>query len=330
MRRRAFMVMGIGSKPEEMSMVKGLQVFFNNEFNEGSVFYPNSYSAIYNTNNLSVPEVPLQGYGIVGVYDPTFKMTYLTFKYAKRDFIGESNESFVNRDFTLGYNHVLNAFVAFTDNCPAIWHNHNDLVVSANNPKNTKAYNADMPPTTFVLGDTVQVGNVEYICYNPSGVYIPAYPPSATKDPEYPGSIYWLAINKTNEIYLQNFGAELCKFYGKVWDFEQEVVVNFKTDMAVTPQNMQVKTIGPNSTSVYFDTENQSASDLNISTTNRNYRFIDGAWFFSVALDRLRGRLTDYYVRVKFVHKNYVTNPTTAKNVQKVTQWLKTFFVNKR
>lgn len=332
MRRRAFMVMGIGSKPEEMSMVKGLQVFFNNEFNEGNVFYPNSFSAIYNTNNLDIPEIPLMGYGIVGVYDPTFKMTYLTFKYAKRDFIGESNESFVNRDFTLGYNHVLNAFVAFTDNCPAIWHNHNDLVVSANNPKNTKAYNADMPSTSYVIGDTVLVGNVEYICVK--DVTIASYPGTLTAitgtNPLAPSSNSWLAINKTNEIYLQNFGADLCKFYGKVWDFEQEVVVNFKTDLAVTPQNMQVKAIGPNSTSVYFDTDNQSASDLNISSTNRNYRFIDGAWFFSVALDSLRGRLTDYYVRVKFVHKNYVTNPTTAKNVQKVTQWLKTFFVNKR
>ena len=60
------MVMGVGSKPEEMSLVKRITVFFNNEFDEGNVFYPNSYSAIYNTNNLSVPEVPLIGYGIVG------------------------------------------------------------------------------------------------------------------------------------------------------------------------------------------------------------------------------------------------------------------------
>jgi hypothetical protein len=336
MRRRAFMVMGIGSKPEEMSMVKGLQVFFNNEFNEGNVLFPAVTSTIYNTNNLDIPEIPLMGYGIVGVYDPTFKMTYLTFKYTKTDTEPVKKITFVNRDFTLGYNHVLNAFVAFTDNCPAIWHNHNDLVVSANNPKNTKAYNADMPSTSFVIGDTVLVKNVEYICVK--DVTIASYPGTTTNGGTSPLALgstggandFWLAINKTNEIYLQNFGADLCKFYGKVWDFEQEVVVNFKTDMAVTPQNMQVKTIGPNSTSVYFDTENQASSDLNISSTNRNYRFIDGAWFFSVALDRLRGRLTDYYVRVKFVHKNYVTNPTTAKNVQKVTQWLKTMFVSKR
>lgn len=331
MRRRAFMVMGIGSKPEEMSMVKGLQVFFNNEFNEGNVFYPNSFSAIYNTNNLDIPEIPLMGYGIVGVYDPTFKMTYLTFKYAKRDFIGESNESFVNRDFTLGYNHVLNAFVAFTDNCPAIWHNHNDLVVSANNPKNTKAYNADMPSTSYVIGDTVLVGNVEYICVK--DVTIASYPGTLTAitgtNPLAPSSNSWLAINKTNEIYLQNFGADLCKFYGKVWTHELSIVVNAKSDMAVSAQNIQFKTIGPNWTDLVATTDDQTASDINIPTTSRNYRWIDKAWFSSLPLPS-NGRLTDYYVKLNFSYKNYVTNPTVAKNIQKVSQWLKTFFVSRR
>lgn len=327
MRRRAFMVMGIGTKPEEMSMVKGMQVFFNSEFNEGNVAYPNSYSAIYNTNNLEIPEVPLQGYGIVGVYDPTFKMTYLTFKYAKRDTSGEDNYTFVNRDFTLGYNHVLNAFVSFTDNCPAIWHNHNDLVLTANNPKNTKAYNVDMPPTTFDIGDTVLVGSVEYICI--SSVYIPSYPPAATKDPEYAGSIYWLAINKTNEIYLQNFGAELCKFYGKVWSHDMSIVVNAKTDIAVSAQNIQFKGTGANWTDIVATTDDQTASDVSISSTSRNYRYIDKAWFSSLPLPS-NGRLTDYYVKINFSFKNYVTNPTVAKNVQRVLQWLKTTFLTKR
>jgi len=328
MRRRAFMVMGIGTKPEEMSMIKGLQVFFNSEFNEGNI---TSGYKIYNTNDLSVEEAPLLGHGIVGTYDPTFKMTYLTFKYENKDnTAGVISE--INRDFTLGYNHILNAFVTFTDCTPAIWHNHNDLVVSANNPKNTKAYNASMASTSFVVGDTVKVANVEYICIK--NVTIASYPgtltPTTGTNPLAPSSNSWVAINKTNEIYLQNFGAELCKFFGKVWDFEQEVVVNFKTDMAVTPQNIQVKTIGANATSIYFDTTSQSASDFDISSTNRNYRFIDESWFSSVALDRLKGRLTDYYVKIKFVHKNYVTNPTVAKNTQRVVQWLKTFFVNRR
>lgn len=331
MRNRAFMVMGVGSKPEEMSVIKGLQVFFNSEFDEGDLSVGDK---LYNTNDLTIKELPLMGYGIVGVYDPKFKMTYLTFKYKEYDLVSSPDDttSTVNKDFTLGYNHILNAFVSFYDHCPAIWHNHNDLVLSANNPKATVTYDNHTPDNTkYVIGDTVAIDGVEYICIK--DVTIVTWPGtlSGTKtNPLAVGSIYWVAINQENQIYLQTFGAELCKFYGKVWDFEQEVVVNFKTDLAVTAQNIQVKAIGPSSTSVYFDTDNQSASDLNISSTNRNYRFIDGSWFSSVALDSLRGRLTDYYIKIKFVHKNYVTNPATAKNVQKVTQWLKTMFVNKR
>lgn len=336
MRRRAFMVMGIGTKPEEMSIVKGLQVFFNNEFNEGNMAVPSQ--SIYSTNNNEFIESPLMGYGIVGCYDPRFKMTYLTFKY-KNDTLtsgGTPKTEITNRDFTIGYNHILNAFVSFYDNCPAIWHNHNDLVLTANDSKSTKAFNVDMASTDYIVGDTIPYGNIEYICISP--VTITSYPGTLTAggtNPTAAGATgptndFWLAINSENEIYIQTFGAELCKMYGKVWDHELEIVVPAKSDIALTPQNMQVKAIGSNATSVYFSAENQSSSDLNISSTNRNYRFIDGAWFFSVALDRLRGRITDYYVKVKFVHKNYVTNPTVSKNTQRVTQWIKTFFVSKR
>lgn len=330
MRRRAFMVMGIGSKPEEMSMVKGLQVFFNGEFNEGNVSFPTATSTIYNTNNLDIPEEPLMGYGIVGCYDPTFKMTYLTFKYNKYDSNAGVN-SLVMRDFTLGYNHILNAFVSFTDNCPAIWHNHNDLVLTANNPKNTKAYNAAMASTSFVVSDTVKVANVEYICIK--DVVIASYPGTLTAitgtNPLAPSSNSWVAINKTNEIYLQNFGAELCKFFGKVWSHDMEIVVNFKTDEAVTPEFIKFKGLGANWTGLTAATTDQTASDLNISTTSRNYRYKDKAWDSSLPLPP-NGRLTDYYVKLSFTFKNYVTDPRTAKNVQRVLQWLKTFFITKK
>ena len=327
MRRRAFMVMGIGSKPEEMSMIKGMQVFFNNQFNEGNVGYPGQGGAIYNTNNLDVSEIPLMGYGIVGCYDPIFKMTYLTFKYDEYNLAAGPIETRVSRDFTLGYNHVLNAFVSFFDNCPAIWHNHNDLVLTANNGKFTKPYNIFMPSTDFVIGDTVSENGIEYICIK--DVTITSYPGAATKIPSYPSSIYWLAINTQNEIYLQNFGADLCKFYGKLWSHEIEVVVNAKSDVAVSPQNIQFKTVGPNWTDIECSTEDQTSQDQNISATNRNYRWIDKSWFSSLPLPT-NGRLTDYYVKIKFTFKNYVTSPTTAKNTQKISQWLKTMFVGKR
>ncbi len=330
MRRRAFMVMGIGSKPEEMSMVKGLQVFFNSEFNEGDI---TGVDKIYNTNNLAIEEYPLLDHGIVGVYDPTFKMTYLTFKFDNTSNASGGKATRVNRDFTLGYSYILNAFVSFTDNCPAIWHNHNDIVVSANNPKSTKTYNSNMPLNTqFVVGDTVKIlNNVEYLCIK--DVVIASYPGTLTPvtgtNPLAPSSNSWVELNKTNQIYIQNFGADLCKFYGKVWEHSMSIVVNAKSDMAVTPQNIQFKTMGPNWTDLVATTDDQTASDINIPTTSRNYRWIDKAWFSSLPLPS-NGRLTDYYVKLNFSYKNYVTDPRVAKNVQKVSQWLKTMFVNKR
>lgn len=336
MRRRAFMVMGVGGKPEEMSMIKGLQVFFNSQFDEGDVFYPNGIT-LYNTNDLKIPEIPLLGYGIVGVYDPKFKMTYLTFKYNKRDNETDLDDNdylvSINKDFTIGYNHILNAFVSFYDHCPAIWHNHNDLVLSSNNPKNTQNYNSEMlPNTSFVIGDAVNVSNVEYLCIKP--VTIASYPGTLTPvtgtSPLAPSSQYWVAINKQNEVYIQTFGADICKFYGKVWDHTMEIVVNAKSDMAVTPQNIQFKSMGPNWTSLVASTEDQTASDLNISATNRNYRYIDKSWFSNIPLDKFKGRLTDYYVKLSFTFKNYNTDPRTSKNIQKVSQWLRTMFVIKR
>lgn len=333
MRRRAFMVMGIGNKPEEMSMVKGLQVFFNNEFNEGD--NSASLESIYNTNNSNKIEAPLMGYGIVGCYDPRFKMTYLTFKYDKKSY---PNSPFAfpklveNKDFTIGYSHILNAFVSFYDNCPAIWHNHNDLVVSSNNGKLSKNYAYDMPNnSSFIIGNTITESGIEYLCIK--DVVIASYPGTLTPivgtSPLAPNSQYWLAINSENEIYLQTFGAELCKFYGKVFDHSIDVVVNAKSDMAVTPKNYQFKGMGSNWTSVEASTDDQTASDMNISATNRNYRWIDKSWFANLPLPT-NGRLTDYYVRIKFTFKNYVSDPTVSKNVQKISQWLKTTFVSKR
>jgi len=335
MRRRAFMVMGIGNKPEEMSMVKGLQVFFNNEFNEGNA--ASNSSSIYTTNNIEAKEAPLLGYGIVGCYDPRFKMTYLTFKYSETNIIPDVSPitTVVNKDFTLGYNHILNAFVAFYDNCPAIWHNHNDLVLTANNPKSNKPYNVGMKSTSYVIGDIIPYENIEYICIAP--VTITSYPGTLTAggtNPTATGATggdndFWLAINSENEIYIQTFGAELCKFYGKVFDHEIDVIVNAKTDNAVTPQNYQFKGMGSNWTSVEASTDDQTASDMNISATNRNYRWIDKSWFANLPLPT-NGRLTDYYVRIKFTFKNYVSDPTVSKNVQKISQWLRTTFVSKR
>jgi hypothetical protein len=337
MRNRALCIMGAGGDIQEISLIKGLQVFFNNEFNEGHINGLSLYS-IYNTNNsLTTDEVPLLGYGIVGVYDPRFKMTYLTFKYRKDTEVDEDDElvTLEAKDFTIGYSHVLDAIIGFYDFTPAIWHNHNDLVLSANNSKNRVYYGTNMPSTNFVIGDTISItGNAtsskngEYVCIK--NLTVASYPAAGAFEPTFVGSIYWVKTNDQSQIWLQTFNTQYLKFYGQVYGHELEIIVNPKTDVSFSAQHMQMKGSSANYTDVYTSNDSLTANDLNIRSTSRFYRFIDGAWFFSLPIPSEGGRLTDYYAKVKFVYKGYVTSPVTSKNVNKVVSWIKTFFTPKR
>lgn len=335
MRKRALCIMGSGGGIQEISLIKGLQVFFNSEFNEGDIFYDNR---IYNTNKSDTQdEIPLLGYGIIGVYDPKFKMSYLTFKYASNELISEEDElvKIEAKDFTIGYSHVLNAIIGFYDFTPGIWHNHNDLVLSSNNSKNYKYFGIGMPSTDFVVGDVINVNanpfpdqdlNGEYVCISP--MTYEEFPLSVL---DYPPNLpdFWKKTNDESEIYLQTFNTQYLKFYGKVYNHELEIIVNPKVDEAFTPQNIQVKGMGPNYTDVYCYTDDQSSSDINIPSTSRNYRLIDKAWWSNIPLDFYKGRLTDYYTRIKLVYKGYVSDPTVSKNTNKVIQWIKTWFIPK-
>lgn len=336
MRNRALCIMSSTSNVQEISLASGLQAYFNNQFNEGDDTNLTP-SNIYNTNNYSMPEVPLLGYGIVGVYDPRYKMSYLTFKYADDELIDLEEEivSITAKDFTIGYSHLLDAIIGFYDFTPGIWHNHNDLVLSANNSKNYVYYGAGMPTTTFNIGDVVKVDNDdflnefwgEYVCIKQ--VTIESYLFDDVLEPAYPGSIYWVKINAENEIYLQTFNTDYCKFYGKVYDHEVEVIVNPKADQAFSVLRIQQKSNDTNYTSVYFSTDNQTAQDTNIPSNSKTYRYIDKSYYSSAPLPRNGGRLTDHYVKIKFVLKNYLTNPTIAKNKNKIFQFLKTWFISR-
>lgn len=336
MRERALCIMGTGVDIQEISLVKGLQVFFNSEFNNGDVsgLAP---SDIYNTNNSDLPEIPLMGFGIVGVYDPKFKMSYLTFKYRKDLLVDEDDElvSLTARDFTIGYSHVLNVIVGFYDFTPAIWHNHNDLVLSANNAKCRKYFGENMAETDFFVGDTIEFispddvsDNGEYVCI--ADLTVTEYPPPDIKMPAYPSSNYWARTNTQNEIYLQTFDTQYLKFYGQVYNHELEIIVNPQTDISFSAQHIQVKGNSVNYTQVEASDDVKSGIDRNIRSTSLHYRFIDGSWFSSLPLPTRKGRITDYYAKIKMTYKGYVTDPTTSKNVNKFVSWIKTFFTPKR
>jgi hypothetical protein len=306
---------------QAITTAKGLKSFFNEIFVERG-------SQTYTINFLNDPtwartsDMPLMGVGIVGVYDPKFEMSYLTFKFKNE--VNTATLSILNKDFTIGYHHRLGKFIGFYDKYPAIWHRHGQIVLSANNPKNlTKYYGASMPSTDFVVGEVIGVASTEYIVTAAGNV--PTY--AAT-----PSVLIFAPLNKTNEIYVENQESSYAttppgymynKFYGRVVNNEVEVVVNPKTQTAFSPLNVIAKAVGSNITDVYYTGTTESSSDTNIKSWNQDYKYIDGAWTWSVALDRMKGRITDYYYKMKLVKKNYDTVPTTEAGRRTVIQWLR-------
>jgi len=327
---------GIG----EVSFIGGMSSFFNEIFNE--VSYESNIadqSLILNSPTFAdTSDMPLMGVGITGVYDPKFKMTYMTFKFYQQSLSG-IYESIVKKDFTLAYYHPNKCFSHFVGFEPAIAHNHNNFVLMANDPKNkTKYYGPNMNVTLFNVGDTTPVNNVEYLCVQ--AVVIDSFPPSnPIYAPDYSGSVYWTAVNQTNEIWVLNQPSDLIsnpppdylynKFFGKVLSNEFEVVVNPPTENAIACLNIEQQGNLVNATDVYIESEVGSASDLNISSTSRLYARILDKICSSLPLF-IGSRLTGTYLKIKFVKKNYTTNPTILTGAVRILRKLNTFFEQKR
>ena len=335
MRRKAFVTLSYSEGISEVSMVEGLKGFFDEAFLE--VIGSNS---IINNNLLNDPtfskysDRPLTGVGICGVYDPKFKMTYLTFKFIQRDDLGNQ----LNKDFTVGYYHPEKMFIGFYDWTPGISWNHNQIVLSANNPKNkTKSYNASMSSTTFNIGDVVAYFNREYICYSP--VTIASYPGTLTQIPNYPGSSYWTLINVTNQLWVHNqpklLGQSVApdymynSFFGQVVNNELEFVVNPKVNNPFSVLNIEQEGNGVNFTDLYISTDTQSASDLSIPASSRFYRKIYDKITSSVPLSST-GRITSSWLVVRYVKKNWTTDPTVASTLVRILRYFASFFEVKR
>lgn len=335
MRRKAVVAMDFGNGIGEISMVEGLKGFFDEIFLE----VPGS-SSIINNDILNDPtfskysDRPLVGVGICGVYDPKFKMTYLTFK-----FINRTATSRLNKDFTIGYFHPKRQFIGFFDWTPGISWNHNQIVMSANNPKSKlKYFGTLMNATDFVVGDVVPYLGSEYICI--SNVSILTYPGTVTTTPGIPGSTFWLKINTTNELWVHNQPALLGQspapdylydsFFGQVVSNELQYVVNPKLENGFSVLNMEQEGNSVNFTDLFISAESQSASDVSISPTSRFYRFIIDKICNSMPLDYLRGRITNSYLLVRWVKKNWTTNPTVVSRGVKILRSITSFFEQKR
>lgn len=341
MRRKAYVILGFdGTGLIEESQIGGLNGFFNEVFLEVIGENSSINNDILNDPSFSVTsDRPLIGVGITGVYDPKFKMTYMTFKFMARKRLNSDVIQF-HKDFTIGYLHndKVRAFIGFYDWLPAITHNHNQIVISANNPKNTTQYlpeDGDYAGYSFFAGETLELNEIEYISIQDVTLN------SAEKYPGYPNSIYWAVINDQSQLWVHNQPKLLGQspapdylynsFFGRVVDNKLEIVVNPKTQNPFVVTNIeQLDDTGVNYTSVFTNTATQSAADVNISITNRNYRKIFNKIVSSLPLNSVTGRLIDSFLKITFVKKNWTSDPTVGDKPFKLLQYINSLFSEKR
>lgn len=338
MRRKAFVIMDINAGIIEVSKLDGLKAFFDEVFLEANqaglinnIAYINS--PVYAENSSQ----PLMGVGVTGVYDPKFKTTYLTFKFKNMTSYLDVDDTVidgVSKDFTIGYNHVDRFFIGFFDWTPAIAHNHNQIVLSVNNPKNTKYFGPYMKPTNLVIGDTVIWNNEEYVVISP--VTISSYPPTGDKVPDYVGSTYFVKANDTSQIWVHNQEIDNLsteyqynKFFGKVVDNEVHVIVNPQSPNPFSVLRIEQGGNLVNVTEISTSGDVQSAIDSNISSWNRFYRKIYDRICSSLPLSST-GRIVDKYLKIRLYKKNWTTNPTVLTGSTRIFTWLKSYFEEKR
>ncbi len=308
-RRRAFLVMSVGGGVQEVSFVKGLQTFFNDR----SLFYPTQL-----TNSgyeLQDNDTPLLGIGISGVYDPMYKMTYMNFKWVE----GEDEVPTFWEEFTIGYHHPRNVFVGFFDIKGAIWQSHNNWLVAAKNI-NSLPIAAN---TSYSIGNTVKKNNIEYVAITN---FTTDNPISGQYQPDYVGSVYWTKTTQTNETSLLFSTTAFCKFFGYTYNSDIEFVINPKTGKPFSVDNFRHKGNDVNYDVVLCTTDDDTATE---STNSKWYRYIDKSWNSSVPLGA-KGRLVDFYLKVKFTLNNYTNNPTNSRNLQKLFEFITSVFREKR
>lgn len=336
MRRKAFVVLDNGIM--EVSKIDGLKSFFDEIIVDtvgSTVINPRPLNS---TTYLETSDRPLVGVGITGVYDPKLKMTYITFKWKQYP---SSIDQAINKNFTIGYYHLGKCFVGFYDWFPAISWNHNQTVFSANDPKSkTKYYGAGMSSTAFVQGETVKIGSSEYVAIQ--DVTVASYPGTGGASGTNPvtGTNNWTLINNTNELWVLNQPTSTSldpapdyqynKFFGLVVNNELEIVVNPKTANAFSALNIEQKGNNVNYTDIYTDADGVTAADNAIAASNRYYRYIWDKICSNLPLSLISGRITNSYLKIRMVKKNWSTNPTTLTGSVKILQYIKTYFEQKR
>ncbi len=295
-RKKYVMRLSFSGGKQALSLVKGLDAFFNNKFTEveGEVG-----DTIFNSEN------PLTGKGIISYFDPRMKIGMMCFKYNITN-AGDGFPYIIERDFTVLFSNTLDKFIGFSNISPnhIISHNGHLLMTRQARP-------SIVALRSYTVGEEVTDG-VDYHNYTcilafTTGL-LPVVPSS--------DSTHWVKTSQINQIYV-NWRGDICKFFGKVHESFISVIIKTPDGMKNTVDNIEVNGNDTRFTDVYVSNTNESGQDTDITSTNPNYSYVDGSWWFNIPFSSTGSRLSDSWMQVKMRVKNYVTNPTVSTNTIK-------------
>jgi len=318
----------------EVSLPLGISSYLNEAFNEIYGSGIASGTPVLNSPTYdSISDRPLKGVGIIGAYDPKFKTAYLIFKF--KNYKMDGSLKAISKDFTIAYYYPKKMFVGFFDWFPSITVTHNQLLVSANNPKNTSQYlptSGSINGYTFTVGETVSYLGAEHVCIK--DVMVDSG--SANTIPGYTGGgvRFWQEINSPNQLWVHNQPKSLSDsvvpdyqyniFFGKVVDNETTFIVNPQTRYPFNVQCIEQDSNGVYDTNVTTECADKTASDLNIRSTDKNYRYINGKLCHNLP-NSDEGRIVGDYLQITLFKKNWTTPTVMTGNVKTLKSVLSKF-----
>ena len=302
MSRYSIISLGFGGNEEDNTVIKGMQSFFQNAF----------ISAQSNPSTILNIDQPLLGNGVVGIYDPIKKTAYITFKFSNL-----SRENYTPKDFTIGISSQVDKFIGFFSFTPSIYTEINSRVYMVNSGRSLI-----QPSTSYIVGSEVSKNGQNYVCVL---AFTTLNPVSASQQPDFAGSTFWVPTSAENQIYRMYAGS-ICNFFNIVYPHYISIVVNPQISGQKSFDHAQSYGNEVKYSSVYCSTSNMTSEDVDITPTNKSYRFYDGKWNFSYPLYKKTTRLTDEYMVVKLYMKNWSTSIITSLNLQKRIVYLKSIF----
>ena len=302
-RRLAILSMKINEKVVDLTITEGKQSYLYLLKELSSIAF---YLPIDGNDN------PLTGAGVLGYYDPRTKTAFFTFKWwgIKTDTRLESGGA------TIAISTIKNKVIGNFSFTPGIVTSYFGYLLGVDEVSWTFIIDG----YDYTIEDTVTKGGIRYVCYK---AFTASSPIVANEQPDYPNSIYWKKMTAGNQVSLFWLG-DICKFFGKVYPFE--LIKVFGSNSVTEDKAFDVIEAYGNDTpftDVYHSTSKLSSSDTNISSKNKNFSYVNNAWWFNVALSKGKQRLVDRYMETKLVVKNYLTDPTVSLNKVKRIVYLR-------